>query len=105
MNGICKPENVMENFGNRCVGCQHLRVNEVRLISSGRELYIVERREVMVAEAVGSWEFSAHEFSDDELQYAAFLMLQHALGMPELEKWRLSTGVMTSYQSMQGPEN
>jgi len=58
-----------------------------------------------VAEAVGSWEFSAHDLSDDELQYAAFLMLEHTLGMPQLEKWRLSTGEVTQGQPMQGPEN
>jgi len=60
---------------------------------------------MVVAEAVGSWNFSAHDFSDDELQYAAFLMLEHALGMPQLEKWRLSTGEVTSCQPMQGPED
>ncbi|KAI9876040.1 MAG: 3',5'-cyclic-nucleotide phosphodiesterase [Pleopsidium flavum] len=71
MDGICKPESVTD-------------------VVSHRELYILERRrELVVARAVGSWGFSAHDFSDDELQYAAFLMLKHALDMPELEKWRL----------------
>jgi hypothetical protein len=49
-------------------------------------------RQRKVAEAVGTWAFSAHEFTDDELLHAALLMLQHALAMPELEKWRVSTG-------------
>lgn len=25
MDGICKPESVMDNFGNRCVGCNSRR--------------------------------------------------------------------------------
>ena len=49
-------------------------------------------RQRKVAEAIGTWAFSAHEFTDDELLHAALLMVQHALSMPELEKWRVSTG-------------
>lgn len=51
----------------------------------------LDRRE-KIASAIGSWQFSAHDFTDDELLHAALLMLQHALAMPELEKWRISTG-------------
>ena len=51
----------------------------------------LDRRE-KIANAVGAWNFSAHDFTDDELLHAASLMLQHALAMPELERWRLSTG-------------
>lgn len=51
----------------------------------------LDRRE-KIAAAVGSWSFSAHDFTDDELLHAALLMLQHALAMPELERWRISTG-------------
>lgn len=54
----------------------------------------LERRE-KIAESIGSWYFSAHDFTDDELLHAALLMLQHALTMPELEKWRISTGKRT----------
>jgi hypothetical protein len=49
-------------------------------------------RKAAVTEAVGSWSFSAHSFSDDELVYGAAIMLQHALQMPELGEWRLSPG-------------
>lgn len=45
-----------------------------------------------VESAVGTWSFSAHEFDADELLYAALVILQHALQMPELEQWRMSTG-------------
>ncbi len=59
----------------------------------------LERRD-KIAAAVGSWLFSAHEFTDDELLHAALLMLQHALAMPELEKWRISTGKPRSTRVM-----
>lgn len=49
-------------------------------------------RQRKIEETVGTWAFSAHEFTDDELLHAALIMLQHALSIPELEKWRLSTG-------------
>lgn len=50
------------------------------------------QRDLEMAEAIGSWGFCAHDYSDDELVHAAFLMLQHALAMPELENWRLPAG-------------
>lgn len=49
-------------------------------------------RERDLVKAISSWGFSAHEFSDDELIHSAFLMLQHALSIPALEKWRISIG-------------
>ena len=49
-------------------------------------------KEDAIAEAVSRWDFSAHSLDEDELVYAAFLMLAHALQMPELEKWRLPAG-------------
>lgn len=73
MDGICKIGGDDEPFG-------HIRI-----------AVALDRRE-KIAAAVGSWNFSAHEFTDDELLHAALLMLQHALAMPELERWRLSTG-------------
>jgi 3',5'-cyclic-nucleotide phosphodiesterase len=73
MDGICKLGGEDEPFS-------HVRIS----VDPGR-------RE-KIAGAVGSWHFSAHDFTDDELLHAALLMLQHALSMPELEKWRISTG-------------
>ena len=49
-------------------------------------------REDAIKRAISSWDFSAHDFSDDELLHASSLMLQHALQMPELETWRISAG-------------
>ena len=47
-----------------------------------------------MSKAIGSWSFSAHEYSEDDLVHIAFLMLQHALAMPELERWRLPAGML-----------
>lgn len=73
MDGICQLGGDDEPFA-------HIRISVA-----------LERRE-KIAVAVGSWHFSAHEYTDDELLHAALLMLQHALAMSELEKWRISTG-------------
>ncbi|KAI4103554.1 MAG: hypothetical protein L6R37_003771 [Teloschistes peruensis] len=51
----------------------------------------------VLAGAINSWNFSAHEFSEDQLVHAAFLMLQHVLSMPELERWRLSAADLKSF--------
>lgn len=47
-------------------------------------------RERDLKQAISSWSYSGHDFTNDELIFAASLMLQHALSLPELEKWRLS---------------
>ncbi|KAL8939333.1 MAG: hypothetical protein Q9211_002787 [Gyalolechia sp. 1 TL-2023] len=47
------------------------------------------REDSILISAITSWNFSAHELSEDQLVHAAFLMLQHALNMAELERWRL----------------
>ena len=57
-----------------------------------RELKLSVDRKSAVARAVGLWSFSAHDYSDDELLYGAFLILKHVLKMPGLEKWRLKDG-------------
>lgn len=73
MDGICKLGGDDQPFN-------HIRIS-----------IALDRRE-KIASAIGSWNFSAHDFTDDELLHAALLMLQHALTMPELERWRISTG-------------
>ncbi len=55
-----------------------------------------EREEVLV-EALASWGFSAHEFSDDELLFGAGMMLQHALDMEELKDWRIPTDQLHTF--------
>ncbi|ESZ93712.1 BcPDE2, cAMP phosphodiesterase [Sclerotinia borealis F-4128] len=79
MDGICRLNSEeLEEYGN-------LRVTVA-----------LDRRE-MIVHAISSWQFSAHDFTDDELLYASSLMLQHALSMPELEKWRISTENLTGF--------
>lgn len=73
MDGICKLGGEEEPF-------KHVRIS------------VEPQRREKISAAVGTWHFSAHEFTDDELLHAALIMLQHALSMPELEHWRLSTG-------------
>lgn len=51
-------------------------------------------KEAAMSRAIGSWDFSAHDYSEDELVHVAFLMLQHALAMPELDNWRLPAGMI-----------
>lgn len=48
---------------------------------------------VDVEMAIGSWSFSAHDFDADELLFACRIMLEHALQMPELERWRISASM------------
>jgi hypothetical protein len=48
-----------------------------------------------VEKAIGTWSFSAHQFDADALLYAALVMLEHALTMPELDKWKMSTGKLS----------
>ncbi|KAF4624014.1 hypothetical protein G7Y89_g14162 [Cudoniella acicularis] len=78
MDGICK------------VGGEDEPISHIRITVA------LDRRE-KIAAAVGSWHFSAHDFTDDELLHASLLMLQHALAMPELERWRISTENLTSF--------
>lgn len=49
-------------------------------------------RQSDIALAVSKWHFCANSFTDDELLVAAMFMFQHALSMPELERWRLPPG-------------
>ena len=57
------------------------------------DIYIEEHRKAVVAEAVGTWAFSAHDYTDDELLYGALLMLKHALQMPEVKLWAMTDGL------------
>jgi len=90
MTSICKPESVLYAYDSRYCpfgSCRRSVTNRLR------KLYIINyRQEVVITKAIGRWDFSAHDFSEDELVHAAFLMLQHALQLPDLEKWRIPAG-------------
>lgn len=59
---------------------------------------IPKDRLAVVQDAIGNWEFPAHDLDYDELAEASVLMLKHALTMPELEKWRMNDGEWFPYQ-------
>jgi 3',5'-cyclic-nucleotide phosphodiesterase len=80
LKSICEPETVIEDY-------QH------------RDLRVEEGRKPIIAREVGSWGFCAHDFSEDELVYAGYCMLDHALQVPELERWRMSKGETVSATS------
>ena len=72
MKGICNPD-------------EELHPIDLKKLPS-----LEPRKEESLSRALGSWAFSGHDYSEDELIPAAFLMLHHALTIPELHKWRLS---------------
>jgi 3',5'-cyclic-nucleotide phosphodiesterase len=47
-----------------------------------------------VERKVGDWDFAAHDFSEDELVYAAYKILSHAMTMPEVGYLRLTDGMI-----------
>jgi 3',5'-cyclic-nucleotide phosphodiesterase len=73
MSGICNPETVGDSLDSS-------------------DLYVSEDRQEFIASAIGTWSFSAHDFTDDELVFAALLMVKHALQMEELQQWRMPDG-------------
>lgn len=78
MKGICNPEEIVDEFQER-------------------DLDIKPGREAFIKEQVAQWNFSAHEFSEDELVYAACQMLQHAFNLPGLEQWYLTAGELQTF--------
>lgn len=78
MSGICNPEMAGDSY-------------------DPADLYVSPDRQEAVANAIGTWSFSAHDFGDDELLYASLLMLKHALKMPELEQWGMTDDELTIF--------
>lgn len=74
-------------------------MNRICRIDSGSDTVDLVRigipppRHDAITKAVGAWHFCAHSFTDDELIHAAVVMFKHALAMPELEQWRIPTGM------------
>jgi len=73
MTGICNPETVGDSL-------------------ESTDFHLDQDRRKMVEYLVGTWAFSAHDLTDDELLYGALVMLKHALQMPELGKWAIAEG-------------
>jgi hypothetical protein len=89
MTGICNPETVGESLDARYVFCNCLPF----FANTNSDFDLSEDRRAVVEEVIGTWAFSAHDYTDDELLYGALSMLKHALQMPELEKWRIPDGM------------
>ncbi|KAK9416140.1 putative Phosphodiesterase [Seiridium unicorne] len=66
------------------------------LIGSVR-ISVSSEQKAGIAEAIGKWNFCAHDFNDDQLLIAASLMFKHAFSMPELEQWRIPTDQLTTF--------
>ena len=79
MKGICNPD-------------EELHPIDLKKLPS-----LEPKKEEVLSRALGSWAFSGHDYSEDELIHAAFLMLQHALTIPELDKWRLSAADLRTF--------
>ncbi|KAJ5788702.1 hypothetical protein N7457_003692 [Penicillium paradoxum] len=78
MKGICNPEEVIHEFQERDLNLDPTRVP-------------------LIKEQIGSWDFSAHDFTEDELVFGACEMIQHALTMPGLDRWRLTPDELQNF--------
>lgn len=89
MSGICNPETVGDSQDSK-----YGLLITLRFLPADhfRDIYVAEDRREVIAKAIGTWAFSAHDFTDDELLYGALLILKHALAMPELEHWGMPDG-------------
>lgn len=88
MTGICNPETVGDSLESTYVHVPTLS----RTTNSSSDFHLDQDRRKMVEYLVGTWAFSAHDLTDDELLYGALVMLKHALQMPELGKWAIAEG-------------
>lgn len=79
MTGICNPDEVSQVIDHKTLPG----------LASKREAHLID--------AIGSWGFSGHDWAEEELIHAALLMLQHALSMPELVKWRISAPELKTF--------
>ncbi|PGH06880.1 hypothetical protein GX51_02125 [Blastomyces parvus] len=77
MKRICNPEEEVDEYQS--------------------DLHILDQRKRLVEAEIGKWDFSAHDFSEDELVHAGTIMLEHALQLPELEPWRISSEELHSF--------
>lgn len=75
------------------------RYGEEAPLITGIRLIISDERQEKIKSAIGTWTFSAHEFTDEELLLGAVLMLEHALEIKELEQWRISRGKPYQHQA------
>lgn len=91
MKQICDPGEELEKYERYAYFLGNLRYMP-RYSPGPSDLHVLPSRKRLVEAEIGKWDFSAHDFSEDELVYAGTVILEHALQMPELEPWRISSG-------------
>ena len=97
MKGICNPEEIVDEFQERYVSFSRPELESTYSFVLLREIHVEPGREAFVKAQVGSWNFSAHDFSEDELVFAACEIIQHAFNLPGLEHWRLTPGELQTF--------
>ncbi|RPA78721.1 HD-domain/PDEase-like protein [Ascobolus immersus RN42] len=65
--------------------------------SAASNLRISPNRLEIIKRAVGVWNFSAHDFTNEELLQCSVIMLEHALKMPEVEEFRMPTDKLIDF--------
>lgn len=90
MKRICDPDEEVEHYQWYASSFNTSLCS--RYLHGPSDLHILDQRKRLVEVEIGKWDFSAHDFSEDELVHAGTIMLEHALQMPELEPWRISSG-------------
>ncbi|KAK3987919.1 3',5'-cyclic-nucleotide phosphodiesterase regA [Cladorrhinum sp. PSN332] len=76
-----------------------------KICSEGREWDGLEtttsnvssQRRDEISLAISKWAFCSPNFSDEELVVAACIIFEHALAMPELEKWRIPSAQLHTF--------
>ncbi|KAK4169406.1 3',5'-cyclic-nucleotide phosphodiesterase regA [Cladorrhinum sp. PSN259] len=58
---------------------------------------VSSQRRDEISLAISKWAFCSPNFSDDDLVVAACIIFEHALAMPELEKWRIPTAQLNTF--------
>lgn len=98
MTDICKPKRTKLSSRGRyvCLYCCGPCVRDPLADHISSHMRISSSSVEKIKRAIGSWNFSAHDFSDEELVHCAKLMLEHALEMPEVEAYRISSGMIAS---------
>lgn len=97
MKGICNPEEIVDEFQERYVSLSPPELKSMYSFVSLREIRVEPGREAFIKAQVGSWNFSAHDFSEDELVFAACEIIQHAFNLPGLEHWRLTPSELQTF--------
>ena len=92
VTGICNPNHISHGFDTGYGASTPLSHTPISHRCSSSSYTLNHSENQGLATAIATWGFSAHEYSEEQLVQAAFLMLHHALAMPELEKWRLPAG-------------